>query len=189
MTIWFTSDTHFWHKNVMDYCNRPVSSKTREEMNEIIIRNWNVCVKQHDDVYHLGDFAFCGRTKAVDILNRLNGRKFLVRGNHDKELVKKPEIQGFFEWIKPLTNITVQIGLYRHKIVLCHFPILSWEGMSNGSWHLHGHCHGSLPVSKQKRLDVGIDNHPEFRPFSLEEVEEYMASKAFEPVDHHGRHE
>lgn len=192
--IFFTSDTHFFHKNVIEYCNRPY--KSIEEMNEQLIKNWNSKITDADEVYHLGDFAFCGREKFINVLNQLRGIKYWVRGNHDKDLVKKPEVQGFFQWIKPLTNIRIK-RVFEHegsflefdqKIVLCHFPILSWEGMSNGSWHLHGHSHGSLPPDRNKRMDVGVDANPAgCYPFSIVDVEEYMASKNFNPVDHHGK--
>ena len=192
--IWFTADTHFYHGHIIDYCNRP--ARSIDEMNEKLIRNWNDVVKPEDEIYHLGDFAFCGRTRFIPIINQLNGRKYWVRGNHDRDLAKKEEVKGFFEWIKPLTKIRIKRMFdvegaprpYDQKIVLCHFPILSWEGMAGGTWMLHGHCHGSLKPDKNKRMDVGVDCHPEFRPFSFLEVEEFMASRSFEQVDHHKEH-
>jgi len=79
--IFFTSDTHFNHANILRYCPRPWS--TVEEMNEGLIQNWNSVVGQEDTVYHLGDFAMGDRSKVPEILSRLNGRIILVRGNHD----------------------------------------------------------------------------------------------------------
>lgn len=164
-----------------------------EEMNEGIIASWNECVTPHDQVYHLGDFAFAGLDKSTEILGRLNGTKFLVAGNHDRDKKRKGRFLDEFGWIKNLTRIKVK---YYHeqearfieaKIVLCHFPLLSWEGMQHGSWHLHGHCHGSLDKSfRGKRMDVGIDTHPGCSPYSLLDVEEYMHSRSFVQVDHHG---
>lgn len=188
--IFFTSDTHFWHTNIIHHSNRPF--KTVEEMNQGLIDHWNTKVKEHDEVYHLGDFAFAGRQKAVEILNQLNGRKYWVYGNHDKSLRKNEVVSSFFEWVKPLTRIRIKQFFndveYDKKIVLCHFPLISWEGMSHGTWHLHGHCHGTLeePYRRGLMMDVGVDTTPTLSPYSFLEVEEFMADRSFRKVDHHG---
>lgn len=78
--LFFVSDTHFFHKNIIDFCNRPFSSV--EEMNEAIINNWNNVVSPNDYVFHLGDFCFGGSPAWDKCLDSLNGRKFLVLGNH-----------------------------------------------------------------------------------------------------------
>lgn len=193
MKHWFTSDLHLGHSNIIQHCNRPF--KDVEEMNEGLINNWNSVVAPGDMVYVLGDFFFFGKQKALDVASRLNGAIGWIAGNHDKGHIKKKELLSRFEWIEKLKNIRIKCHVERHggivefdkKIVLCHFPLLSWEGMSRGTWHLHGHCHGSLADKfKGLRMDVGVDCSPEYRPFSLLEVEEFMASKHFEKVDHHG---
>lgn len=79
--IFFTSDTHFNHSNILKYCSRPW--KTVEEMNEGLIKNWNEVVGHDDTVYHLGDFAMGNRKTIPEILSMLNGRIVLIRGNHD----------------------------------------------------------------------------------------------------------
>lgn len=192
MKYWFTSDLHFGHKNIINHCSRPW--KTVEEMNEGLIENWNSVVSPADTVFFLGDFFFMGRNRAIDIARRLNGAICWVVGNHDKEHVKKQDLLSRFEWVDKLKRIRIKYIIERDgnpvefdkKIVLCHFPLLTWEGAAHGTWHLHGHCHGSLVVDGGKRMDVGVDCHPDYRPFSLNEVEEYMASKNFLKVDHHG---
>lgn len=192
MKYWFTSDLHFGHKNIIQYCNRPW--KTVEDMNEGLIENWNSVVSPADTVYFLGDFFFMGKQRAIDIVNRLNGAIYWIVGNHDKEHVKKKEVLSRFEGIDKLKNIRIKCirevnGGYVEfdkKIVLCHFPLLVWEGIGAGSWHLHGHSHGSLRSSDcNRRMDVGVDCHPKHHPFSLDEVEEYMASKKLDPQDGH----
>ena len=92
MTVFFTSDTHFNHNNILTYCPRPWA--TVEEMNEGLIENWNHTVGPGDTVYHLGDFAMGDRTMVPNILSRLNGHIILVRGNHDyrKSLVHFTEV-------------------------------------------------------------------------------------------------
>lgn len=196
MSIYFTSDLHFGHKNILEYCKRPW--KTLEEMNEGLISNWNSCVSPSDTVYFLGDFFFTGKQKAMDIANRLNGAIYWVVGNHDKGHVKKKELLSRFEGVDKLKNIRIKCIVERHggfvefdkKIVLCHFPLLTWEGAGRGNWHLHGHCHGSLlDRFEGYRMDVGVDCHSMYRPFSLDEIEEHMASKKFAQVDHHKEHD
>jgi calcineurin-like phosphoesterase family protein len=81
-TIWFTSDTHFFHENVIKYCSRPYQNI--EEMNSKLIDNWNSCVKKNDIVWHLGDFSFGSKDNIRKILPRLNGRIRLIKGNHDR---------------------------------------------------------------------------------------------------------
>lgn len=191
--IYFTSDTHFGHKNILGYNQRPW--KTVEEMEEGLINNWNSVVNPQDEVYHLGDFAFLGSQKFKRIVYSLNGRIYWIRGNHDGSLSRKGETLSRFEWIKDYYPLKVhrtfevdgQIKQFHQKIILCHFPLLSWDGMAHGSWHLHGHCHGSIDALNRAttRLDVGVDAHG-YHPISLNAVEEYMAFRHFLKVDHHG---
>lgn len=82
MAIWFTSDTHFCHANVIKYCNRPFADV--HEMNRELVRRWNDRVALRDTVYHLGDFAFGPKPAIAAWRRRLNGRIILVRGNHDR---------------------------------------------------------------------------------------------------------
>jgi len=205
---WFTSDTHFYHKAIIGYCNRPVTYRDPdtfeettpqewvEEMNRLLIERWNERISPQDEVYHLGDFAFAGKAKTVSILKQLNGIKYLIRGNHDHGIAKKEDIKPYFQWIRDYYELHVhdvhqdeedetKFNQYHQSIVLCHYPILSWNGMSHGTWHLHGHCHGSLPPTRMMRKDVGVDTNNLY-PYSYEEIKNIMKMKAFVPVDHHG---
>lgn len=187
--IYFTSDTHFWHRAVMGYCNRPWD--TVEEMNEGLIERWNSRVGLTDTVYHLGDFAFCGTGKATDIFNRLHGFKHLIRGNHDGKTTCKLGWQSIKDYyvLRAQSNYEDEEGIihqFHQPIVLMHFPILSWDGMHHGSWHLHGHCHGSLPDHGGKRMDVGVDPN-DWYPLSFSELQYYMQGRQFRSVDHHGK--
>ena len=83
--VWFTSDLHFWHKNICKYCNRPY--ETIEEMNEAIIANWNSVIKEDDVVFVLGDLGFCGIEKLRHLMSQLKGKIFLIQGNHDSDKV------------------------------------------------------------------------------------------------------
>lgn len=108
--IFLIGDTHFMHKNIIKYCNRPF--KDVEEMTESLIKNWNSVVDNNDIVYVVGDFALCGKQKIIEIGNRLNGRKRLILGNHDGASIATYHEAGF-EFV------------YNHPIVLDDFYIIS----------------------------------------------------------------
>lgn len=97
---YFIADTHFNHKNIIKYDDRPFSSV--EEMNETMIQLWNSRVTQNDNVYILGDVGF---GNVDNILRRLNGNKYLIRGNHDKFLEKESFDKSLFVWIKDIERI------------------------------------------------------------------------------------
>lgn len=183
--IWFTSDTHFGHKNILKYCNRPF--KSIQEHDETLIMNWNSVVRPEDTIYHLGDFAFTDREKVKKILRRLMGNKHFIRGNHDK--VMKQEILGHFVTHGDYKEIKVpdaEMDL-RQVIVLCHYAFQVWNKSHHGSWHLHGHSHGTLPSpDHMARVDVGVDVWNYF-PVSYEQIKQHMTRKVFKPVDHHGK--
>ena len=177
MTFWFTSDTHFFHAKVCEYDSRPFGSL--DEMNEKLIENWNSVVKKGDMVYHLGDFAITwgkDTEKINAVLERLNGQVQLICGNHDRDDAKAAN----FAWAGDYKSIRID----RQKIVLFHYPIMSWHHIGKGAWHLHGHCHGNLTRSFGKMMDVGTMNH-EYRPISFDEVSEAMQWKMSFSPDHH----
>lgn len=179
--VFFSSDTHYDHSNILEYSGRPYSSV--EEMNEALVENWNAVVRKGDVVYHLGDFALGTVERATEFAGRLNGNKYLVFGNHDKAVRKHKPFLGHWVWQRELTDITV----CDQKIILCHYAMRVWKSSHHGSWQLYGHSHNSLkddPHSLQ--LDVGVDAW-DYRPASFEEVRERMSKKTFQPVDHHGQ--
>ena len=166
MTIFFTADTHFCHKNIIKLCKRPF--KTIHEHDETIISNWNSVVEPEDIVYHLGDFAWKNRKKVLSILSRLNGTIYLIIGNHDKKLREvegKLIILGHYHELK--------IDKKKPLIILSHYAFETWRGSCRGSIHLHGHSHGRLK-RRRNRLDVGVDNH-DFTPISYQNME-FMAT-------------
>lgn len=187
MTIWFTSDTHYFHKNIIKYANRPFSSV--QEMNEMMIKNWNDLVAPDDKVFILGDFAFCHASQAISILNRLMGEKILIEGNHDRALLKDNSFRNCFGFIKQLHEVRVpDSDAYRgeQRITLCHYAMRVWDKSHHGSWHLYGHSHGSLPEDNTSlSFDAGVDAQG-FKPISYEQVKAKMKLKSFKPIDHHG---
>lgn len=113
--VWFTSDTHFNHANIITYSKRPF--KDVPEMNAQLIARWNACVAPTDTIIHLGDFAMGPKTEHKGFLDQLNGRKILIRGNHDDNRIEKLLERGFAE---VHTNALVEVdGL---KVYLSHIP-------------------------------------------------------------------
>lgn len=159
----FTSDTHFFHQNVIKFCNRPFDSV--EHMNYTMIHNWNSRVRPWDHIWFLGDLSFGKVEETEQILYQLNGIKHLITGNHDRK--------GRCEKLKWENHFTDQHDYYRlkvgsTKVVLCHFPFSSWE---RGYFQFHGHLH-TLPNENQGKycqLDVGVDNN-QYMPIELQEA-------------------
>lgn len=181
--ILFTSDTHFGHANIIKYCDRPFDSV--EEMDEELIANWNAQVNPGDRVYHLGDLSFWSYNKLAELVGKLNGELFVIKGNHDNhKALKRLAEEGKIGFVRDYYNLKVEdeeMGLTQN-IVLCHYPFAVWDKAHHGSWHLHGHCHGTFPSDdKTARLDVGVDVH-DYRPISYEEVKYIMTRKVFKPL-------
>ncbi len=171
--IWFTSDTHFGHNKIIEYCSRPVTDA--REMDELMLKNINDNVKPEDTLYHLGDFGTGGWTNMVSVLKRIKCKDLhYIIGNHDKNMMY-PEVQAMFKSFQHYKEIIVE----NHRIVLCHFALLEWHQMHRGAWMLHGHSHNTLPypdmIKNCKILDVGVDM-PDWnmRPVSFDEIKAIM---------------
>lgn len=196
--IYFGSDHHMWHSNILKYCpNRPWTEV--QEMNEGLIRNHNSVVKPEDIFYCLGDFSF--NFRSIELYShRLNGKKFLIPGNHDfvhsynkksrneekrKEWIKKYEEYGWT--VLPEQTI---LDIEGCAIVnLCHMPYANakdhlssnghdkyekWRPKDDGRWLLHGHIHSTEQRHLDKRMiDVGCDANNCF-PVSLDKIKEMI---------------
>ncbi len=163
MRTFFTADTHFFHRNILEFCQRPFISPA--EMNRAIVTIWNRQVAKEDRVYHLGDVSFGERRQTAHLLAELNGEIRLIHGNHDDALIRDRSLCERFAFVEPYHEM--RIG--RQRIVLCHYPIAQWRDAQRGAWHLHGHTHGAIRLPGAA-LDVGIDAHPGFRLWSLEAI-------------------
>lgn len=168
--LWFTSDSHFGHRNILNYCKRPY--KNLDDMREGLIRQWNLTVKPFDTVYHLGDFSF-NKKWSAEIVPRLNGRKILITGNHDECFAhtgRSPsKIQKlrdkYFEhgWSEIHKQTTLQLNDGRF-VYLNHFPESLNEDIRYpehrpvfvGLPIIHGHLHGHY-FKKGNCIDVGYD--------------------------------
>lgn len=178
--IWFTSDTHFDHANIIRYCNRPFSNV--DEMNETIIKNWNSLVKPDDDIYHLGDFSMSKDwSKWFYFLSRLNGNIYLIRGNHDnKKVLDILETKTTnLVWVKDYFEFSIANPFDKNKIVIImmHYAMRVWNRSHHGSFHLYGHSHGGLTEDSIARsMDIGVDTN-NFKPYSLEEIYKRLSKK------------
>lgn len=170
--VFFTSDTHFYHGNIIRFCNRPF--KDVEMMNETIIFNWNNTVGQDDIVFHLGDFCLGGSAEWTKILDRLNGKIYLIIGNHDLKNMR----QGYANRFESVA-MQMRIEVNKQKIYLNQCPFLCFEGSYKDVWQLFGHVHTSkfntgidaprLKMLLPTQYDVGVDNN-NFTPISFERV-------------------
>ena len=174
--IYFIADTHFYHNNIIEYCNRPFSGV--ENMNEILIKNWNETVNDTDTIYHLGDVALCSNELLEPIIKSLNGKKILIRGNHDTKSVVTYTDMGFTVLRNP------PILLDKYKVMLSHVPMLD-NVIPDGFLNVHGHIHDKkLNESRHKggrveypKEEYSLDKHicvsvdvTDFKPISIDEI-------------------
>ncbi|MDK1491894.1 metallophosphoesterase family protein [Sinorhizobium sp. 7-81] len=157
--IYFTSDTHFGESRVLRIDRRPFANMV--EHDAALIANWNRVVSAEDEVWHLGDFAARRAGFAEHLLSQLNGRKHLIIGNNDPR-----ETTGAYGWSS--IQHYAELTLDGHLLILCHYPLRTWNQMGKRSINLHGHSHGRLkPMPRQ--FDVGVDRR-QLQPITLDEI-------------------
>ena len=178
--MFFTSDTHFLHENIIKYCKRPFDSI--EEHDNELIRRWNEKVPKDGIVFHLGDVAFGNPERVNEILKQLNGKIYLVIGNHDWR-----RIVNEHNWRFELMTQQINMKIGKRHIILNHYPMLCFSGSWRGeeaTYQLFGHVHTSpytdegVDQSRMKMLftsqyDVGVDNN-DFTPVSWKEVDQII---------------
>ena len=174
--IYFISDTHFNHKNIIKYCNRPFENI--DEMNKVLIENWNNTVTDFDTIFHLGDVALTSESEMRELIPKLKGKKILVKGNHDKKSNEFFRNVGF--GIIPENPLK----LNKEKLILSHKPLKDTE-IPDGYVNVHGHIHNN-PLHKinpetnemeypeelysdKLHFNVSVDVI-DFKPISLEEL-------------------
>jgi calcineurin-like phosphoesterase family protein len=167
--IFFTSDLHFFHNKILEYCphSRPFDSV--DEMNDAIITNWNNIVSPNDKTYILGDVSFGNSTKTVEMLNSLNGEKHLIIGNHDSSYLR---VDNFIKCFESVQNY-LEIKYNKQFICMFHYPIDMWNRKHYGSLHLHGHLHSTNDELTERKMDVGVDSN-NLIPYHLNEVIEKL---------------
>jgi len=196
--LWFTSDLHFDHRNIIELCNRPFNDIGH--MNSALINNWNSVVQQEDTVIMAGDIFLYGKKDAWNnIIPQLVGHKILVEGNHDDERHIPREL---FDIVSDgFINIRVKdedVKDGEQRITICHYPMLSWYQSHRGAWQLYGHMHGNTISPKKDsnkeikdfydenfhyieyirpdQYDIGVDSN-NFTPISYNQVKKIILSK------------
>jgi calcineurin-like phosphoesterase family protein len=168
--VWFASDQHFNHNNIIKYCNRPFVNL--EEMHKTFILNHNAVVKPEDEVYHLGDFAFKNHKQ---YLRQLNGTHYLIKGNHEGNDWK----DAGFKWCREVATIKVE----KEFIFLSHYAHRVWNRAHYGVYHAFGHSHGGMP-DYCRSCDVGVDAW-NYKPVSMDQL--ILRFKDVPLIKHHER--
>ena len=210
--VWIFSDPHFNHKNICRGTTNwrtpegeiPVSQTrdfpTLEKMNATIVNNINENVMQDDILICLGDWSFGGYDSIREFWDRIVCKNIhLILGNHDHHIERNKEnIQSIFSSVSQYLDLEVKWRPYHSKLVadsytrfvLFHYPIASWNGMSDGVIHLHGHVHlpPRLKIHEGQAMDVGVDGN-NLEPYSLNEILKIMKGRPVKhlslPKDHH----
>lgn len=184
--IYITSDTHFFHKNVIRYDDRPFENI--QHMNEIIINNWNEMVREDDLVIHLGDFIFAGGNRLEEIVNRLNGYKILLKGNHDRKSNNYFIKRGFFH---------CEYNMIIDDIMLGHYPIYEIPPEKSNKQSsiynkyidkikrnnikniVHGHIHNNLTSldNSYNQFNVSCCVH-DYKPIKFETIKQFFSEKS-----------
>lgn len=187
-----TADTHFGHAGITKGQSHWTDKSgcrdfnTAEEMSLQLIENINNMLGEDDILYHLGDFSFGGFDNIKKYRDMIKCKNIhLILGNHDHHILRnKNRIQDSFTTV----NQQIEVKIGGRWFVLSHFPLAVWNHHHRGRPHLHGHCHGNLSIPgyyDRKVIDVGVDCHPEFRPFHIDEIISIIDSKSISKVDHH----
>lgn len=167
MAKFYISDMHFFDKKIILSANRPY--RNLKEMHTDIISKWNSKVSKKDTVYILGDVSSTDNLyetmDLVRILKRLNGKKVLIVGNHDRKILNNYRFRNCF--IKIEEYLRIFDG--KHKVILFHFPMEDWESSKKGSIHLHGHIHTEEISCIKNRFHVGCDTQG-FIPLTLKDI-------------------
>jgi calcineurin-like phosphoesterase family protein len=185
----FWSDLHLFHKAAAKARGTDVETMNRELLEQALHLGPEVTL------FFLGDVSFGKYAETKAWLDRLHCKKILVVGNHDSGLAK--HLDELFDEVHHLLRVKVveYTGPEGHKkknklaeIICCHYPLLVWDKMHHGSWHLHGHCHGSLQYpdnNSGKSLDVGVDAFGHLGPVRFNWLQEKMARCQIVSRDHH----
>lgn len=187
--VWFTSDCHFNHDKDFIYQKR-FGLNSRTEYDEYLINLWNSVVAPEDVVFDLGDFVLSDGqgVKAFSILPRLNGEHYLLWGNHNSgvKLVFKDQVHYPFTLYDKVHIVGhyLEAVVQKQPIVMCHYPMLSWNDAVHGTWMLHGHCHGTFNDEQFGKIqDVGLDVFKTL--VSFEQLKDIMDKRQIQSWDQH----
>lgn len=165
--LFYTSDMHFGHRNILNFCKRPFA--TEKEMNLALIENWNAVVRPNDIIFNLGDFCWWDSNRDIQkIFNKLNGKIYFQFGNHDTKKGLR-EVPSHVEMLDDVVHTWIKFeeDPTTYEVVTSHYPLLTYAGKMRGVYHFFGHIHSgpgsigseaSLPLDKNM-YDVGVDNN------------------------------
>lgn len=189
--IFFTSDTHFGHKNVLTFCSRPF--RDVKEMEHGLIESWNREVSNQDLVFHLGDFCWWdSNTEIKKICSKLNGKQiYLVPGNHDLEKGWR-EVPDRVTILDAVSQLWIRNSSTKDLIfeaVLSHYPLMTWNKRERGVPNIHGHLHGLKGAGRDgkgnpdqnlpyhwNQIDVGVDKW-DYKPILLEDLQTILKTQ------------
>lgn len=191
--IFFISDLHFSHRNIFKHCPKRLKICNAKDENDIdawdewLTQKWNLTISKKDIVYILGDFSFGTRDKVKNLLSKLNGRKFLILGNHDKS---SEGLTQYFEQITQQKMVTFKKSSHSFldedfTVFMCHYALLTWPQKHYGVVQCMGHSHGNLDKfnneSSDLRVDVGIDGElSDYNFITLEKLYRFIKKKTKE---------
>lgn len=186
--IFFTSDLHFGHRNILNFCKRPFENV--KDMDNQLIENWNSVVSENDIVFSLGDFCWFPRPKEYyNRISKLNGIVYFISGNHDdtqclKETTEKYQLDDKVHVCSDIVTLYLEaqhlnLPCKIFEIIMCHYPLWTWSHVENKTIHLYGHVHSldwrsceefGKPINHRSNcLDVGADAH-KYTPIDIQEV-------------------
>ncbi len=139
----YISDTHFGHRNAIQFDHRPF--RDVDEMDYTMIKLWNSRVRSDDHVYIIGDFCFRNGKTADWYLRKLRGHKHLVIGNHDQLTLENEKAMAYFESVDNMMHVVDG----DKQVCLCHYPMAEWYRSSHGTWLIYGHIHGAKDETYQ----------------------------------------
>ena len=168
--IYYIADIHFGHNNIIRNCLRPFENA--DEMDRVIIENWNRRVRPEDTVYVIGDMFFRNEHPAKEYLSELKGNKILIIGNHDHSWMKEGVTDRFFDRISYMEEIYDGSDM----VTVCHYPMMTWNGAQKGSYLVYGHIHNDtdqdywpIIAGRDHMLNAGVEvNH--YTPVTLPEL-------------------
>ena len=158
-TVWFTSDLHFGHRNVIRFCERPFENE--KEMGEKLIENWNSVIGDNDIVFVLGDTFWFNDSRGIKkALSQLKGKTiYMLPGNHDdfehyhrvddERIVLCPDVVVL--WLQEYGSSK------KNEIWMSHYPMMTWPHRDNGAWQLFGHIHSK--VGRTSGIDQDLPLH------------------------------
>lgn len=208
--IWISSDWHYGHKNIVrgttDWATTQACRDfdTLEDHNNTLVNNINAKAKPDDIIYFLGDFSFGGKDNILEFRKRIKCNNIhLVFGNHDIHIRKNyNDCQKLFL----SCNDILYKSVGKTNFIMCHYAMRTWDKAHHGTVQLYGHSHGTLPdystyIRVEERdengryeefkkllfkcMDVGIDTHPDFSLYHIDEIKETMDKRSCLLVDHH----